>query len=331
MAKIKTYVTRGNIVESIHESKCLILDNNNKVLYTTNHQNDLIYPRSAMKVFQAIPFIVSKAHKKYRLTEKQIAISCSSHYGEQEHIKVIKEWIKKLGINEKQLLCGIHNPLNLLSSNKLLLSGTKPRQIHNNCAGKHLGMMSACLMYGYGIKDYVNLNHPYQILIRKILKHFMQCQILQKHKGIDGCSAPQYAFPLKNLSIAMINLIKTFNEESKYTNEVRLILNSIKKYPTLTGSKTKYDSQLMLATNGKIFAKWGAEGVLMFAHKHKKVGGVIKVKDGNERALPSVSNEILKKLKIINSKELKKLSNWSNQQLYNHAKIKIGNIFTILK
>ena len=331
MAKIKTYVTRGNIVESIHESKCLILDNNNKVLFTTNHENDLIYPRSAMKAFQAIPFIISRANEKYKLTEKQIAISCSSHYGEQEHIKVIKQWIKKLGISEKLLLCGTHNPLNLLSSNKLLLSGIKPNQIHNNCAGKHLGMISACLMYNYNIKNYVNLNHPYQIQIRKILKYFMQCQISQKQKGVDGCSAPQYAFPLKNLSTAMINLIKNFNEENEYTNEIRLILNSIKKYPTLTGSKTKYDSQLMLATKGKMFAKWGAEGVLMFAHKSKKVGGVIKVKDGNERALPSASNAILKKLKILNKKELKILSNWSNQQLYNHAKIKIGNIFTILK
>ena len=87
----------------------------------------------------------------------------------------------------------------------------------------------------------------------------------------------------------------------------------------------------MEATNGKVFAKGGAEGVLLFAHKKKKIGGIIKVNDGNERALPSVANKLFKKLKILNNKELCVLSNWTNQKLFNHAKINIGKIYTIIK
>ena len=41
-------------------------------------------------------------------------------------------------------------------------------------------------------------------------------------------------------------------------------------------------------------------------YKKMRVGGVIKVCDGNERALPSVANLIFKKLKILNNNELKK-------------------------
>ena len=331
MAKIQTFITRGKVIESIHESKCIIKNYNFKTIFSTNHNNDLIYPRSAIKIFQAIPFIKSKAHKKYNLTKKQIAISCSSHRGEPIHLKVLEEWVKKLKINKSMLECGIHNPLHKKSSDKLLLSGNKPNQLHNNCAGKHLGMINGCIANNINPKNYVKIDHPYQKIIREYLEIFTQCKITKIQQGVDGCSAPQYAFPLKNISIAMINLLKHYIEEKNYSNEIRILLESITKYPNLTGSSSIYPSQLMTATNGKVFSKEGAEGVLLFAHKEKKIGGVIKVKDGNERALPSIANEIFKRLKILERKELDRLSEWTNEIIFNHAKIKIGEIYTEIK
>ena len=129
----------------------------------------------------------------------------------------------------------------------------------------------------------------------------------------------------------MINLLKHFESEEKYTKEVNLLLESIAKYPHLTGSKTIYPTQLMSCTSGKVFAKEGAEGVLLFAHKEKKIGGIIKVKDGNERALPSTANAIFKKLNILNREELNKLAKWSNQRIFNHAQTEVGRIYTIIK
>ena len=331
VAKILTYITRGGIVESIHESKCIIMDYNFKNIFSTNNDSDLIYPRSAIKIFQAIPFIKSKALKQFDLDQKQIAISCASHWGESRHIKVLKEWVKKIKIKESDLHCGIHNPLNSKSSNSLLLTGNKPSQLHNNCSGKHLAMITGCLTSNFKINNYVDLNHPYQILIRKCLEHFTENKITKIQTGIDGCSAPQYAFPLKNISISMINLLKNFKEKREYSTEISILLNAIAKYPELTGSNNIYPSQLMQATKGKIFAKGGAEGVFLFAHKEKNIGGVIKVKDGNERALPSIANAIFKKLKLLKRDEYVKLSNWNNEKIFNHAKIKVGNIYTKIK
>ena len=331
MKIIKTYITRGKIIESIHESKCVIKNYNFKTVFSTGNEKDLVYPRSSIKIFQAIPFIKSKAHEKYLLNKKQIAISCSSHCGEPEHLKVLEEWLKKIKINKNILKCGIHNPLHKRSSDKLLLSGVKPSQLHNNCAGKHLGMISGCISYNLAVKDYINIQHKYQKYIRDSLEYFTEIKIKNIQIGIDGCNAPQYAFPLENLSIAMINLLKSFNENKYYSSEIKLLLNSIAKYPELTGSKSIYPSQLMIETNGRIFSKEGAEGVLIFADKKSKLGGIIKVKDGNSRALPSVANEIFKKLKILNKKEYLKLSMWSNEKIYNHAKIEIGKIYTKIK
>ena len=210
MSKLTTFVTRGNIIESIHGVKCVVQNFNYKIIFTTGHELDLVYPRSAIKIFQAIPFIQSEAHKKYKLSKKEIAISCSSHCGEKQHMIVLHNWIKKIKINNNSLKCGIHNPLNLDSSNKLLSSGKKPNQLHNNCAGKHLGMISGCLSNEMDIKNYLGFNHPYQKLIRNSLENITKYKITKKQVGIDGCSAPQYAFPLQNLSTSMVNLIKNY-------------------------------------------------------------------------------------------------------------------------
>ena len=331
MAKLTTFVTRGKVVESIHEAKCVVQNFNYKIIFTTGHEWDLVYPRSAIKIFQAIPFIQSEAHKKYQLSKKEIAISCASHCGEKQHMLVLHNWIKKIKINIKSLKCGIHNPLNLAASNKILLSGENPSQLHNNCAGKHLGMISGCLSNKMNIDNYVDFHHPYQKLIRNSLENITECKITKKQVGIDGCSVPQYAFPLYNLSTSMVNLIKNYICNDAFSTQIRLLLDSILKYPQLTSGTNKFDSELMKITKGKIFSKGGAEGVLLFAPKEKKIGGVIKIKDGNQRAIPSTAIEIFKKLSLVTNNEMRELSNWNNQQIYNHAKIVVGKIYTMLK
>ena len=129
---------------------------------------------------------------------------------------------------------------------------------------------SACLANNMKLSDYVDLDHPHQIKIREILEFFTNCKIYKNQKGIDGCSAPQYAFTIKGLSTAMINLIKQINNRDVYAKEVSLLFNSIKKFPQLIGSKEKYDTQLIIATKGQMFVKGGAEGILLFVHKKKE-------------------------------------------------------------
>ena len=69
----------------------------------------------------------------------------------------------------------------------------------------------------------------------------------------------------------------------------------------------------------------------MFLHLKKGIFGILKVVDGNERALPSALYTLCKKFKILSRGELEKFNSWNNFNLYNHAKIKIGDIKTIIK
>ena len=328
MISLKTIVKRGKIEESVHEVKCLVKDTNFKTLLTTNNNKDIIYPRSSIKIFQALPFVLSGALKKFNLDNKIIAIACASHSGESQHLNILKNWIKKIPISIDNLKCGSHCPLNNESSNNLLLSGNLPNQLHNNCSGKHLAMITGCIAYKMPFDDYLNFNHPYQKLIRNSLEHFMDYKIQNKCIGIDGCSAPQYAFPINNLADSMVRLQKKNNY---YSLSINILLRAIKKNPKLIGGSNSFDSEIIKHTGGRIFCKGGAEGVLLFSDSKKNIGGILKIIDGNNRAIPPIAIKIFEKLKLFNEKEKNYFHKWKKQKIYNHANIEVGEIFASIK
>ena len=107
MTQLSALVYRGELVESKHQAICLVKNIANKEIFTTNNSELLIYPRSAIKIFQALPFINSNAHTIFDLNEEDIALSCSSHSGEQQHIGILKRWLKKLNISLDQIKCAL--------------------------------------------------------------------------------------------------------------------------------------------------------------------------------------------------------------------------------
>ena len=331
MSKVTTLFYRGKLVESIHRIKCYIGSVDGKKIFTTNDDDDFIYPRSSIKIFQAIPFASSNAFRIFNLNQKQIALSCSSHCGEYFHIKELKKWMDKTKLKLSYLKCGVHNPLDNKSSEKLFLSGSRPYQLYNNCAGKHLAMLTACKLNKFSINNYLDFDHPHQIKIRDIFSKFTEEKIFLKNYGIDGCSAPQYSFKIKQLGKALLNLYKSYNSEFEYSYNTKTMIDSILKNPLFIGGSKNLDSNLIKISNGSIFCKGGAEGVFLFINLKKGVFGILKVKDGNERVLPSAVYTLFKKFKILKKNELKQFISWDNFNLYNHAKTKIGNIVTIIE
>ncbi len=331
MSKITTLFYRGNLIESKHEIKGLIGSINGEKIFTTHNEDEYIFPRSSIKIFQAIPFAISDAFNVFNLNQKQIALSCSSHCGEHFHIKELQKWIIKTNLKSKNLKCGIHNPLDTHATEKLFLSGKKPYQLYNNCAGKHLAMLTACKINRYSIDDYLDFNHPHQKKIRSVFAKFTEENILKTNYGVDGCSAPQYAFTIKQLSVALSNLYKSYNSKFEYSHIVGIMIDAILKNPLFIGGNKNLDSNLIRISNGEIFCKGGAEGVFLFIHLKKGIFGILKVIDGNERVLPSVVYNLFKKLKLLKNKQIEELKYWNNFILKNHANIKIGHIKTVIE
>ena len=331
MGKMRTLIRRGNFTESSHDISCYLGSTNNEKLYSTGNDNDVIYPRSAIKIFQGIPFANSNAIKLFNLNKKQIALSCSSHRGERFHIKELKDWLEKTKLKPSNLKCGIHNPIDEKSSIENLKKNIKSYQVHNNCAGKHLAMLSSCLVNNYPIENYLDFDHPHQNNIRNIFNKFTESKIIKKNYGIDGCSAPQYAFEIKSIASALKNLFNSYHGNFEFTESIKFVINSILTNPLFIGGTKSLDSNLMKISNKKIFCKGGAEGVFLFLHLKKGIFGILKVNDGNSRVLPSALYTLCKKFKILTKEELEKFNSFNSFNLYNHAKVKTGEIKTIIE
>ena len=99
-----------------------------------------------------------------------------------------------------------------------------------------------------------------------------------------------------------------------------------------------YKDQVVLITGGASgigkasvieFAKEGAK--VIFADIQKEISGVVKITDGNERAIPISILNIFKKLKVMSRVELKNLEKKEKFVLQNHAGRNIGRINLTMK
>ncbi len=331
MFKFHVDFVRGKKVESTHQVKVLVTNVDGEILLSTNNDNEYFYPRSSIKIFQAIPFAMSNAIKNYKLNNKHIALACASHKGEKFHIKELKKWISKINLKTKNLQCGIHAPLDKNASEKIIYSRKKFNELHNNCAGKHLGMLTSCLVNNQTITNYLDYNHVHQKNIRKIFNKFTESKLSKKNFSQDGCSAPQYSFKIKSISKALNNLIKSYKNNYDYTDQVRTLVNSILENPEFIGGTVSFDTKVIKASKGKIFCKSGAEGVFLFVDFRKEISGVIKIADGNERAIPITILNIFKKFKVMSKVELKNLEKKERFELKNHAGRNIGHISLTMK
>lgn len=330
MKPIQIKFNRGKISESSHQAKVLIKNIHGKTLISSGDDEELIYPRSSIKIFQAIPFIESNAVKKFKLNSKIIALSCSSHRGENFHLKELEKWLKRIDLKQTHLQCGCHYPLNIKAKEKLLRLNKKISELHNNCAGKHLAMLTSCKMNDFKIKNYLSFDHPHQVKIRDVFEKFSGEKLKIKNFGIDGCSAPQYSFKIKNIALLLINLIKSYKNKFENSYETRMLIDSIFKNPKFIGGSDSLDSRIMEISPFKIFCKGGAEGVFLFIDLKKELCGVIKIADGNERPIPYLLLNLFEKFNIMNASELYKLKNIYTINQFNHAGLNIGSIKTIV-
>src|SRR3989344_419278 len=127
-------VLRGSVVESQHQVMAVVVDERAVPTMYWGNLSYLTYPRSAIKMLQALPVIESGAADAFGFEDKHICLCCSSHRGEKNHILAIGEIMKKAGIHEDQFVCGAHLPPHDGTAHEMIRRGILPTPIMNNCS-----------------------------------------------------------------------------------------------------------------------------------------------------------------------------------------------------
>ena len=310
---------RGTTVESQHRGAYAVSDADGKIIASAGDVDLPVFPRSAIKAFQCLPLVASGAAHHFNLSDQEIALCCASHNGEPEHVATARSILAKAGIDEVCYECGVHWPSHREAAFELVRHGQKPAQVHNNCSGKHAGMLAFAKFSGADLKDYVKINHPVQQAIAKTLGDYCGVDIANSPVGTDGCSVPTWAIALKNLSLGFARLTNPANPAAQR------ILKSAIANPFYVAGSDRFDTKLMTVMP-KIFAKVGAEGVYCGAIPHAGLGFALKIDDGAERAALVGAAHMLATLDIWTPEEKAQLTTLATEPLSNWRKIPVGQM-----
>ena len=263
------------------------------------------YLRSCAKPLQASLLVDYGAN----LLSEEFALICGSHAGEDCHIEIAKRLLEKFGLDESYLKCGVHAPLSKSMQDKMLIKGEEAGAIHNNCSGKHIGFLIACVLKHCDLETYYEPNHPLQIAVKEKINSL--CETIDGYPDTtDGCGVPILSMPLRNMLIGYINLFKN----PKYSKIKEAFLN----YPYIIGGENRLDTEVIQNTEN-IIAKVGAGGLCIVVNTEINDGFIIKVHDAGMDARRFAVLEMINRL------------GWGNINYDNKIKTISGKIVGAIK
>jgi L-asparaginase II len=323
---------RGPAVESIHRGAIAIVDAEGGVLAALGDVDRPVYPRSAVKVLQALPLVESGAAERLGLDDEELALACASHRGEPAHTRVAARMLAKAGLDASALECGAHWPYDEASARRLFAERGEPSALHNNCSGKHAGFLCLACALGAGqdrrafARGYVGRDHPVMRAVTAALQAATDWDLATTPQGIDGCSIPTYAIPLRQLALAFARVGTGHGLAPGHARAARRLRQAVARAPFHVAGTGRFDTVVMQRLGERVFCKGGAEGMYCAALPERGVGVAIKMDDGNTaRAAEVVMAAAIEALAALDAAEAAFVHGFSDAALLNWKGLQVGS------
>lgn len=285
--------TRGNFVENRHRGAFVVCDAEGRIIAAAGDISRPVFPRSAIKSMQALAMVTSGSIGEFALTDEELALACASHTGEDYHVEGVTHFLGHIGLSAADLECGAHQPTNARAREALRRAGLEPTPLHNNCSGKHSGMLSVAKALGVPIKDYVTLDHPVQKAVRAAVETVVGEPLSTDRCGVDGCSIPTWAAPLSAWARGFARMATGQGLPAEMAGAANRIFDAATSHPHLVAGTGALDTLVMRAFGGRVMQKGGAEAVQCGAIRDKGWGYALKCDDGRMEASHVMVAELL--------------------------------------
>jgi L-asparaginase II len=270
MTRLAT-VHRGMEVESVHTGSIAVVDAHGRLLAFAGDPSLRVCLRSAAKPFQAIPLLEYGGQEEYDLSGEELALTCGSHGGETVHVGTAAALLRKGELDEEDLLCGAHPPFDEKAAADLRAAGEEPSPLHNNCSGKHAGMLLATQVMDLPSARYIDPGHPLQKVMRSTLADFAGLSADEIPVAIDGCGVSAFFLSLYRTAFAYARLMASGEATAapgaldRYTSSAGSVVRAMTNFPYYVGGNWTMTTPLMQAFGGELVAKEGAEGLYVMA------------------------------------------------------------------
>ncbi|MFV3075058.1 asparaginase [Niveispirillum fermenti] len=323
---ILVQLTRGPMVESLHRGRAVAVGADGAVLGAWGDVKALVYPRSANKAMQALPLVETGAADAFGLGSEELALACASHGGEPMHTDRVSAWLARLGLTAGDLECGTHTPYHPPTADAMLRRGEAPTPLHNNCSGKHAGMLTTALHRGETIRGYVSYQHRVQQRILGTIEQVTAQDLTRAPWGTDGCSIPTIGLPLEALAFGMARMADPQDLPPARADAATRLLDAWGRHPELVGGTDTFDTGFMRALSGRILCKAGAEGVCVAVIPDQGIAVAVKIDDGAGRAAGPAMAHVLRRLDLVTAAEWTGLEELAHPAIRNRAGAKVGGL-----
>lgn len=273
---LKVQLLREGIVESIHRVHAVACDDRGRILASAGDAELGTFIRSALKPFQALSLTTTGTLDHFQLTDKDLAIICSSHQGNLEQIRQAFNVLWRCDVEPLALQCPT--------------PAGKNTPLAHNCSGKHAGMLAVCKQHGWSLDGYTQRSHPVQKLIISKVAELLGMPADEFICAHDDCGAPTYLMQLSQMATLYAKLA------SGQSLGMERIARAMTHHPMMISGPEGFDSQLMYLSEGALVSKSGAEGIQCIGRVGDGMGIAIKVVDGTKRAKYATAVYLMKQL-----------------------------------
>ncbi len=313
-------VDRAHLREATHVGHVVVTDQTGNLIASLGNPEHKTYFRSCAKPFQALAGLRTRLVDRFGLGPEHLAIMSASHNGEPRHLKVVRDLLARAGVSEDALQCGAHWPLYEPAAAEVRRRLSEPLAVFNNCSGKHAGMLAAARALDAPIDRYLEADHPVQRAIRAAFEEFTGGAPGDLTYGVDGCSAPNPALPLRMMARSFAALV-TATQGSAVA-----IVEAMTTRPFLVGGTDRFDTRLMEVTSGRVLAKGGAAGAHCTADRRTGQGLAIKFESGDGTWMATAVVAALDQLGWLTGPELGELDRFAHPVLRNHRRMEVGTV-----
>jgi L-asparaginase II len=320
--KVITKIYRGSVVESFHLGYAYVTDETGKELLSAGNPDTPVFTQETAAIFKLVALLQEKGDEKFKLTDKEMAVACSTHSGKEVQTDVIHSLLKKIDVKINELQCEIETP-EPVTFEKLIIQGRRPSQIHNRYSGLHAGVLALAKTLGEDAEDYLKaISHTHTKYLEVIKKYSGFDKIL---KETDDSGLESYFLPMNKITIMYNALLKGTDEN------LTKVFQVVTDFPEMIAGEGKFDTEFIKLMKGNGLVKSGSHGLVALCVKPPKENGVnivVKSIDGSTEAAVSMAIEIMNHLNIIDKKNLEKLKEFHSPEYVDALGNKTGHLET---
>lgn len=305
---ILAHSLRGEMIENRHRGAVAVCAPDGSLLHSWGDVGALVYPRSAIKALQALPLVETGAADHFALSDAELALACSSHNAEPAHTEAVQKWLKRIELDPDALECGAHPPLHAPTAAALIVNRREPGRIHNNCSGKHSGMLTTARFLGEATLGYIKREHPVQQRWFEALADMTDADVNRLPWSYDGCGIPVIALPLRSMATAFARVAAPDDLPAKRGAALERITAAIAQHPFMVAGSGRLCTEVMQLTGRRVVVKTGADGVYTAALRDRNLGIALKIDDGSREAAEITLLAILNHLGALQADELEALA-----------------------